>query len=101
MRDLIKKEGNKSEWTLFVEGISRSKLSKVFNVCFPSFSRWKPVVTPICGFLRLSKGVYMPDTMEVNIPIRFVFVFLVPIDSRQDPHGVGRAFGTLMANPVI
>ena len=58
------------------------------------------MVNPICGFLRLSKGVYMPDTMEVNIPIRFVFVFLVPIDSRQDPHGVGRAFGTLMANPV-
>ena len=50
--------------------------------------------------MRLAEGIYMPDMMEVNIPIRFIFVFLVPIESRQDPHGVGRAFGTLMANPV-
>ena len=63
--------------------------------------RWQALTTPLCGFMRLAEGIQMPGIMEVMVPIRFFFVFLVPTYAQSiDPHEVGRSFSTLMANPV-
>ena len=47
----------------------------------------------------------MPNTIEVPIPVRFIFLLLTPDTSLSmsniDPHEVGRSWSTMMSNPVI
>jgi len=41
----------------------------------------------------------MNNTIEVNLPMRFIYILLTPeMDFRMDPHEIGRSFSTLMAN---
>ena len=60
---------------------------------------------PLCAFIRLAKGIVLPHTMEVPLPVRFVFLLLTPQSEESminiDPHEVGRSFSTMMSNPVI
>ena len=59
---------------------------------------------PLCVFVRLAEGIVLPNTMEVPVPVRFIFLLLTPdtehSESQIDPHEVGRSFSTMMSNPV-
>ena len=55
-------------------------------------------------FIRLAEGIILPNTMEVPIPVRFIFLLLTPDTQMSaaniDPHEVGRSFSTMMSNKV-
>ena len=54
---------------------------------------------PIVTFVRLERPVPMPNTLEVGLPVRFVFILLTPHRNfDMDPHEIGRSFSTLMSN---
>ncbi|RZC41851.1 band 3 anion transport protein, partial [Asbolus verrucosus] len=53
---------------------------------------------PTMAFLRLAEGVVIPSLIEVNIPVRFIFILLGPKKANLDYHEVGRSISTLMAN---
>ena len=56
---------------------------------------------PLVGFVRLAHAVVMPNLMEIQIPVRFIFVLLTPFPSlTMDCHEIGRAFSALMSNKV-
>ena len=55
---------------------------------------------PIVAFVRLAEGIIMPNTIEVSLPVRFIFIVLTPSSNlNMDPHEIGRSFSTLMSNP--
>jgi len=57
---------------------------------------------PIVAFVRLEKALVMPNTIEVSLPVRFIFILLVPTsDLNMDHHEIGRSFSTLMSNPTF
>nr|XP_015833088.1 PREDICTED: band 3 anion transport protein isoform X2 [Tribolium castaneum] len=53
---------------------------------------------PAIAFMRLAEGVMIPSLIEVNIPVRFIFILLGPKKANLDYHEVGRSISTLMAN---
>lgn len=53
---------------------------------------------PAMAFVRLAEGVSIPSLIEVNIPVRFIFILLGPQLTSIDYHEVGRSISTLMAN---
>ncbi|XP_018565326.1 band 3 anion transport protein isoform X2 [Anoplophora glabripennis] len=53
---------------------------------------------PAIAFIRLAEGVVVPSLIEVNIPVRFIFLLLGPKLPTIDYHEVGRSISTLMAN---
>ncbi|KAJ3661355.1 hypothetical protein Zmor_005753 [Zophobas morio] len=53
---------------------------------------------PAMAFVRLAEGVVIPSLIEVNIPVRFIFILLGPKKANLDYHEVGRSISTLMAN---
>ncbi|XP_031346274.1 band 3 anion transport protein-like isoform X4 [Photinus pyralis] len=53
---------------------------------------------PAIAFIRLAEAVYIPSLIEVNIPVRFIFILLGPKGANLDYHEVGRSISTLMAN---
>lgn len=53
---------------------------------------------PAVAFIRLAEGVVIPSLIEVNIPVRFIFLLLGPKKASIDYHEVGRSISTLMAN---
>lgn len=53
---------------------------------------------PAIAFVRLAEGVLIPSLIEVNIPVRFIFILLGPKKANIDYHEVGRSISTLMAN---
>lgn len=53
---------------------------------------------PAIAFVRLAEGVIIPSLIEVNIPVRFIFMLLGPKKATIDYHEVGRSISTLMAN---
>ncbi|KAF5296704.1 hypothetical protein FQA39_LY12404 [Lamprigera yunnana] len=53
---------------------------------------------PAIAFIRLAEGVSIPSLIEVNIPVRFIFILLGPKGANLDYHEVGRSISTLMAN---
>jgi anion exchange protein len=53
---------------------------------------------PTMAFMRLAEGVVIPSLIEVNIPVRFIFILLGPKTANLDYHEVGRSISTLMAN---
>lgn len=56
---------------------------------------------PAVALVRLAEGIIMPNSIEVPLPVRFVFIVLTPKPSpNMDFHEVGRSFSTLMSNPV-
>jgi len=61
-----------------------------------------PCDGPIAVFVRLANSIVMHNTIEVNLPMRFMFIMLSPEDNyNMDPHEVGRAFSTLMSNQAF
>ncbi|CAF1020101.1 unnamed protein product [Adineta steineri] len=57
--------------------------------------------TPIYAFVRLSKGVTLPDLIEVPLPTRFLFILLGPCNEHLRYHEVGRSIATLMADEIF
>ena len=56
---------------------------------------------PVLGLVRLKEAITLPNTTEVSIPVRFIFILFTPIKQvNMDPHEIGRAFSTLMSNKV-
>ena len=56
---------------------------------------------PIVAFVRLAEAIVMPNTIEVSLPVRFIFILLTPTNNmNMDHHEIGRSFCTLMSNPV-
>lgn len=53
---------------------------------------------PATAFIRLAEGVVIPSLIEVNIPVRFIFILLGPKQANVDYHEIGRSISTLMAN---
>ena len=56
--------------------------------------------TPVCAFVRLAKGVIIPDLIEVPIPIRFLFILIGPYHEHLRYHEIGRSIATLMSDEV-
>jgi len=57
---------------------------------------------PIVAFVRLAEAIVMPNTIEVSLPVRFIFILLTPSDNlNMDHHEIGRSFSTLMSNPAF
>lgn len=56
--------------------------------------------SPVYAFVRLSKGVTLPDIIEVPLPTRFLFILLGPCNEHLRYHEVGRSIATLMADEV-
>ena len=56
--------------------------------------------TPIYAFVRLSRGLPLPDLIEVPLPTRFLFVLLGPSNEHLRYHEIGRSIATLMADEV-
>ena len=55
---------------------------------------------PIVAFVRLAQAIIMPNTIEAELPVRFIFILLTPSGNfNMDPHEIGRSFSTLMSNP--
>jgi len=55
---------------------------------------------PVVAFVRLAEAIIMPNTIEMSLPVRFIFILLTPKrDLNMDPHEIGRSFSTLMSNP--
>ena len=59
------------------------------------------LTTPITAFVRLAKAINMPNTIEVSLPVRFLFVLLVPEEMEVDGREMGRSMATLMVNPIF
>lgn len=55
---------------------------------------------PIYAFVRLAKGVTLPDLVEVALPTRFLFILLGPCSEHSRYHEVGRSIATIMADEV-
>ncbi|XP_072385099.1 band 3 anion transport protein-like isoform X1 [Diabrotica undecimpunctata] len=53
---------------------------------------------PAIAFIRLAEGIVIPSLIEVDIPVRFIFLLLGPKLPNIDYHEVGRSISTLMAN---
>ncbi|CAF3643219.1 unnamed protein product [Rotaria sordida] len=56
---------------------------------------------PIYAFIRLAKGVTLPDLVEVALPTRFLFILLGPCSEHLRYHEVGRSIATLMADEIF
>lgn len=57
--------------------------------------------TPVYAFIRLAKGVVIPDLLEVPLPTRFLFILLGPCTERVRYHEIGRSIATLMSDEVM
>ena len=59
------------------------------------------LTNPITAFVRLAKAINMPNTIEVSLPVRFIFILLVPEEMEMDGREMGRSMATLMVNPIF
>ncbi|KAM4556100.1 anion exchange protein 2a [Fundulus diaphanus] len=53
---------------------------------------------PSVVFVRLQEAVLLDSVLEVSIPVRFLFLLLVPSTSNMDYHQMGRSIATLMSD---
>ena len=53
---------------------------------------------PISIFVRLAEGCLLGNLMEVNVPVRFLFVLLGPEDEQNKYHETGRSMAAMMSD---
>ncbi|XP_035988817.1 anion exchange protein 2a isoform X2 [Fundulus heteroclitus] len=53
---------------------------------------------PSVVFVRLQEAVLLDSVLEVSIPVRFLFLLLVPPSSNMDYQQMGRSIATLMSD---
>ncbi|XP_014667430.1 PREDICTED: anion exchange protein 3-like [Priapulus caudatus] len=59
------------------------------------------LVKPTTVFVRLAQGTSMPALLEIDIPVRFLFILLGPATDGLDYHQIGRSIGALMVNQTF
>ncbi|CAF5219613.1 unnamed protein product, partial [Rotaria magnacalcarata] len=57
--------------------------------------------TPVYAFVRLAKGVTIPDLVEVPLPTRFVFILIGPSSDHLRYHEIGRSISTIMSDEIF
>ena len=53
---------------------------------------------PISIFARLAEGCLLGNLMELNVPVRFLFVLLGPEDEQNKYHETGRSIAAMMSD---
>ncbi|KAI6652295.1 anion exchange protein 2-like [Oopsacas minuta] len=53
---------------------------------------------PLLAFVRLKEATKLGNLLEVNLPVRFLFLLLGPINCELNYHEIGRSIATLMSN---
>ena len=53
---------------------------------------------PLLAFVRLKKATKLGNLLEVNLPVRFLFLLLGPLNCSLNYHEIGRSIATLMSN---
>ncbi|MBN3323528.1 B3A2 protein, partial [Atractosteus spatula] len=56
---------------------------------------------PTVAFVRLKEAVELDAMLEVNVPVRFLFVLIGPSQPNMEYHEIGRAISALMADRVF
>ncbi|CAM4906352.1 unnamed protein product [Rotaria socialis] len=57
--------------------------------------------TPVYAFVRLAKGVTIPDLVEVPLPTRFLFILIGPSSEHLRYHEIGRSISTIMSDEIF
>lgn len=58
------------------------------------------IETPVYAFVRLARGVIIPDLLEIPLPTRFLFILIGPCGEHLRYHEIGRSISTLMSDEV-
>ena len=53
---------------------------------------------PLLAFVRLKEATKLGNLLEVNLPVRFLFLLLGPLNCSLNYHEIGRSIATLMSN---
>ena len=53
---------------------------------------------PLLAFVRLKEARKLGNLLEVNLPVRFLFLLLGPLNCSLNYHEIGRSIATLMSN---
>ena len=53
---------------------------------------------PLLAFVRLKEATKLGNLLEVNLPVRFIFIVLGPTSASLNYHEIGRSIATLMSN---
>ena len=53
---------------------------------------------PLLAFVRLRAATKLGNLLEVNLPVRFLFLLLGPLNCSLNYHEIGRSIATLMSN---
>ena len=53
------------------------------------------------AFVRLGHGCYLGNLMEVNVPVRFLFVLLVPENEQTRCKEIGRSIAAMMSDKTF
>ena len=93
---------------MFFENVLFSKINSAFMRKIPPNCEGTNVLigsvdfldAPVYAFVRLVKGMSLPDIIEVAIPTRFFFILLGPCHEHPRYHEIGRSIGTLMSDEV-
>uniref|UniRef100_A0A8C4N5P3 Anion exchange protein n=1 Tax=Eptatretus burgeri TaxID=7764 RepID=A0A8C4N5P3_EPTBU len=56
---------------------------------------------PVMVFVRLGQGCHFPALIEVPIPLRFLFLFMGPMDANLDYDEAGRCMAALLADQTF
>ncbi|UJR16088.1 hypothetical protein I4U23_003000 [Adineta vaga] len=105
----IRSNENEESGTTLITPESRAKINTGFMKKIPPNAEATSVLigavdflqTPVYAFIRLGKGVCIPDLLEVSVPTRFFFILLGPFTERLRYHEIGRSIGTLMSDEIF
>lgn len=105
----LRQTSNEDSGTSLNTNESRAKLNMAFMRKIPRNAEATNVLigavdfleAPVYAFVRLNKGVFIPDLVEVPLPIRFLFVLLGPCHEHLRYHEIGRSIATIMADEIF
>uniref|UniRef100_UPI00358F679F anion exchange protein 2-like n=2 Tax=Myxine glutinosa TaxID=7769 RepID=UPI00358F679F len=79
----------------FLQTFSRSEAALVLIGCVSFLSH------PVMVLVRLGQGCHFPALIEVPIPLRFLFLFMGPMDANLDYDEAGRCMAALLADQTF
>ncbi|CAF3369159.1 unnamed protein product [Rotaria sp. Silwood1] len=100
---------NEEVGSSFVASESRVKINLSFMKKVPPNAEATNVLVgavdflqaPVYAFVRLAKGVTIPDLIEVPLPTRFLFILIGPSSEHLRYHEIGRSIATLMSDEIF
>ena len=86
--------------------IAKKRESTVPGLRFPDMSESTTVLVgsvdylkkPITAFVRLAHACFLGNLMEVDVPVRFIFVLLGPADDKNRYKEIGRSVAAMMSD---